>query len=245
MNASQFKKIANLLTDIYREIKKESLQNGIDILSPEYEQLRTTAREMLLKNMGFTVQQYQEAKARAEAFTQADMLDFAEKLKADIAGELNDLVIPTREEIISLAHEVAKTYIQPPQITNQIVRETTIEKPQIIKETTIEKTVQEVAFNDADIRKSIDGLSEQMRSLPLPVTPEQITEITKQFFKDNFADNFQKNIDVFGMPDFRKLAMGIREDLDTKITGIYTHKITVSATEPTGPQLNDLWVDTT
>jgi hypothetical protein len=51
------------------------------------------------------------------------------------------------------------------------------------------------------------------------------------------------NLDLMGMPDFRKLGVGLREDIDKKIEGVNTHKLTVSDTEPSNPQLNDLWVD--
>jgi hypothetical protein len=45
-----------------------------------------------------------------------------------------------------------------------------------------------------------------------------------------------------GMPDFRKLAMGLQQQIDERIIGVNTHKLTVSATEPTSPSVGDLWV---
>lgn len=48
---------------------------------------------------------------------------------------------------------------------------------------------------------------------------------------------------MFDMPDFRQMGIGLRADVDTKIQGVNTNKLTVSDTAPANPKLYDLWVD--
>jgi len=64
---------------------------------------------------------------------------------------------------------------------------------------------------------------------------------------NDFAKNFKKNIDLMGMPDFRKMGIGLRQDIDNleekKVKGEGVKKITVSTTAPTNPNVGDLWVD--
>ncbi len=163
MNANQFKKIANLLKEVYAQIKQEALAAGIDILSPEYDQLIATARERLLQNMGFTLKQYKETKAKVESYSQADMLEWAEQTNTALE-EVKARPIPTKEEITQLAHEVAQQYIKPPQITNQIIEKTTIEKPKIVKETITNITREE--YNDGPIRAELGYIADKIEKIP-------------------------------------------------------------------------------
>jgi hypothetical protein len=73
---------------------------------------------------------------------------------------------------------------------------------------------------------------------------ERKPEIVKEVSKD-LADRIMP--DLVGMPAFRAMGMGLRGDIDRleteKVTGIGTHKITVSAVEPTNPAVGDIWID--
>jgi beta-glucosidase-like glycosyl hydrolase len=235
MKPRDFKKIVGLLTEVYAKVKEESLEAGIDIFSEEYDQLIALAREKVLANFGFTVAQYREAKAKASKFSQVDMLEVAEDVKESVK-QYNDTHIPTRQEIEEIAREVAQEFVVAPIIKHEIVKETTVEKPRII-ETVRNVTVKET-YNDKPLKKEIARVEGKVDAIKIPEI-----DTSKFFFRDEFSEYFEHNIDTLGMPDFRKLSMGLQQQIDEKVTGVNTHKITVSTSAPSNPQLYDLWVD--
>lgn len=240
MTISEWKKIARVLKQVYAELEAEAIAKGINVLSPEYEELRDRARLAVLEKAGFTLEEYRSVKEQVEGVSKDGMLAVMQDTQKKLE-ELKEVHIPDQAEIKSIAHEVAKEYIKPPQITNQIIKEVTIKEPQIIKETTIEKVVEEKNYNEKPLMAEIAHLHERVDAIKVP-SPYDDSGL-KQFFKDYFSDNFQKNINTLGMPDFRKLAMGLREDIDTKIQGVGTLKLTLSSTAPVNPKYGDLWFD--
>lgn len=243
MTTSEFKKIARILKEVYAQLEKEALEEGISLLSPEYDQLVARAREAVLANNGFTLQEYREAKAKVAGFSQADLVDQTERTSGEVgsarqmAEEALSRHIPTEEEIEAIAKRVADAVVKPPTIINQIVEKTTIEKPKIVKETI--KVKEE--YNDTPLRKELGLIKTLVENIDIP-EPVDVEGLRKEFV-EYFAQSFKKNIDTLGMPDFRQLGMGLRQDLDTKIEGVNTDKITVSTTAPTNPQLYDIWID--
>lgn len=213
MKTKEFKKIGRLLKEAYAQLEKEALAEGINILSADYDALVAKTRLAVLESLGFTLEEYREAKAKVAGFSQADLVDHVEDYDTKIqeAHEASSRHVPTDEEIRAIAkeiaHAVAKEYIKPPQITNQIVERTTIKEPTVVKETVINET--KVEYNDGPLLAEIGSLNERLESLKIP-DPEAI----KEDLKGHFDKTFKKNIDTLGMPDFRKLAMGLQAQID-------------------------------
>lgn len=218
MTTAEFKKIARLLKQVYSELEKEASEAGISTLSPEYDQLVATARERVLENAGYTLQEYREAKAKVVGFSQADLVDSVEQRDSKLT-ELDNRHIPNEDEIASIAErvaeKVAKKYIVPPQIINKIVDRETIKKPTIIKET-VKETIN-VPFDPNPLLAEIGSLNERLENIkPEPIDIEAI----KSDLKLDFNKELKHNIDMLGMPDFRKLAMGLQSQIDSiDITG--------------------------
>lgn len=240
MTTKEWKRIARLLKQVYLEIEEEAIKTGINILSPEYDELINVAREKVLTAQGYTLEEYRKAKAKVSGFTQADLISNIEENYEKIE-ELENRHIPTEEEIALIAEEVAedvaKKYIVPPVVKNEIVKEYTVEKPRIIETTRVVKE----KYDDTKINKRLDEIKTALKELKIP-EPYDDTQL-KEYFHDYFSENFKKNIDILGMPDFRKLAMGLQQQIDERIIGVNTHKLTVSATEPTSPSVGDIWLD--
>lgn len=232
MEVKDFKKIARLLKEAYASLQEEALTDGVDIFSDEYKQAVDTVRETILAKAGFTLEEYQQVKNQLEAERNIQKTDNGLALEVITSAkqkldELNKIKVPTKEEVMIWAHEVAKEYIVPPVVTNQIVKETTkeviTEKPQIIETT----RVINAPYNDTALKQQLTALTKTVEGLEVskPFDPEPLALELKQFFHDNFSNHFEKNIDILGMPDWRKLAMGLQGQIDDIIRNGSGHTI--------------------
>lgn len=216
MTIPEFKRIARLLKTVYKEIETQVVSEGIDSFSPEYKQLIDTTREALLKKNGFTLDEYIAIKNQLEGERKTKR---KQSVQATVAEMLNQIHTPTTEEITSIAHDVAKQYVVPPvvthNVTNQILKETTIEKPTIVKETTVQTV--NVPFNEQPLQEKLGALSKRVDEIKIqePFDPTAL----KEELRNDFGDNFERNINMYDMPNFRKLAMGLREDIDALRAG--------------------------
>lgn len=235
MTIQEFKRIARLLKQVYAELEKECIEAGISLLSPEYTDLMDKARLKVLEQAGYTLEEYRSIKEQVEGIDKAGTLATLQETQKKLE-EIDNRYIPTEADIKLIAHEVAKQYIVPPVVTNQIIKETTIEKPRIVE--TVKKITYKEEYDDSGLRDMIRQVEEKIPK----IEKYDDTEL-RELIVNHFSENFAKNIDMLGMPNFRQLATGLRQDLDTKIEGVNTHKLTVSATSPSNPQLNDLWLD--
>lgn len=210
MTISEFKTVGRLLKEVYSELEKEAINNGISLLSPMYETMRNNARDTVLTNNGFTLDEYKKAKFEISDISPVDTHILAQEAHRKIKAL--EGIVPTTDQITKIAQDVASQYVTAPQITNQIVRETTVEKPQIIKETTVEKVVEVKAYNEKPMMDKIDALTMRVEGFKIPNSPD--LEAFRESLITEWQTSLKKNIDIFGMPDFRKLAMGLRGDID-------------------------------
>lgn len=217
MNASEFKKIARILKQVYGELEQEALTKGIDILSPEYQILIGNAREAVLSKMGFTLDQYRQAKARVEDFSQEDLVDEIEAIKGEIR-KVDEKHIPTSEEIAEIAYDIAQEFIKPPQITNEIVKEITVEKPTIVEKRNY--IVEKVEYDEKPLLEKMEAISKKLEeSKGKEVDVVSLKKELQEEFTNAFGEMFEKNINTLGMPNFRKLAMGLQAQIDELSAG--------------------------
>lgn len=208
---TDWKKMARLLKEVYAEIQKEALSKGIDILSPEYDELINNARILVLEKNGWTLEEYRSLKEQIEGIDKAGTLevmkDTQKKIKT-MSERMDDFHIPTSEEIEEIAEQVAQKYIVPPQITNQVIERIIEKRP--IKETI--RVKERVEYDDKPIRKEIKRVLQQIDEIKIP---EQISiEKLKKELKSDFSVFFEHNINTLDMPNFRKLAMGLQGQID-------------------------------
>jgi len=208
MTIAQFKKVARLLKLAYAELQKEFIDNNEDILSDEYDVAVSIVREKILEHLGFTLEEYREAK---ELVAPAKKVDVSAEIEATKA-KVESLVIPTDYDIAEMAHRVANEYIKAPVITNntinQIVKETIVEKPTIVKETVIQRE----EYDPSPLYAELGYLNDKVSNIKPP--KEVDVEAMKEELRSEFMAQFEHNIDTLGMPDFRKLAMGLQAQID-------------------------------
>jgi hypothetical protein len=224
LKIADFKRIAPLLKKAYKEVEEKALNQGMDILSPEYQELIDEVRILVLQKHGFTLEEYQAIKEEIEENKRSHLESLFEESRESllyafnknheqvmeqingILGQLKN--VPTEERVTEIARDVAEKTVKPPQIINQIVKEVTIEKPQIVKETTVvEKLVEKEDNNTLDL----DVLNEM----------EYRLAVIEEDMRTEFGKNLKSNINILGMPDFRKLAMGLQQQIDAlgSVTG--------------------------
>lgn len=216
MTIKEYKKIFALLKTVYREVENEAIAQGINLLSPEYDELLRKAKEAILNKSGFTLEQYEAVEAKAESISNDAVFSQMEDTKKRL-NEIEKTNFFTKDDIIKISHEVAKEYIKPPEIINKIVKEITVEKPTIIKETKIEQIVNKVEFDDKPIKMELARALQQLNEIKIP---EQIDlEKLKKDLRNDFGMMFEKNINTLDMPNWRKLAMGLQGQIDSLSSG--------------------------
>lgn len=215
MTIKDFKKIARLLKEVYKEIEKEASENGMDIFSPEYEELISKAREAVLEKMGFTLEEYRTAKEEASPLRKQkeDLSSLLDEARTTIE-KVNTLKIPTAEEIEEIVNRIAQEHIKEVVkevvVTNEIIKE--IEKPTIIKETIIEKE----EYDDSKLHEELEKVNKRFEDLPEPINVDKV----KEDVLTEFGKMFEDKINILGMPDFRKLAMGLQQQIDANTAAI-------------------------
>jgi hypothetical protein len=210
MTNNELKKIMRLLKELYKELEHEAMESGVSIFSETYKDMQAQVRMALLKKMGYTLDEYREAKdalsSNDNVAKKIDEVNEGIALLEERVMEVEERHIPDEEEISEIVERLAK----PPVVNNttieKIVKETTVEKP--IKETIIERE----EYEDGPIWAEIGFLADRLENLPEPSEPDY--EELKEELRNDFADYFEHNINTLDMPDFRKLAMGIQDQVD-------------------------------
>lgn len=234
MNQSQFKKIARLLKGAYAELEQEAVGEGIAITSPEYEKAVAAIREALLEREGFTLEEYRDAKASylSDSQKSTDVAAIFDKITLVEGKPGADAVTPSEEYLLSLIKPLIPAPI-PGDDGNTPTKEEVLAliRPLIPtpKDGETPSDSRLLALIDSlmpDVRGMIDSnvgylenkISAVEEKIPSPVDlvrfKTEIVSETSNFVHDYFSENFKKNIDVLGMPDFRKLAMGLRGEID-------------------------------
>jgi hypothetical protein len=227
MTSKEFKTVGRLLKELYKDLEAKAISRGIDIFGEGYGELQTMLRETLLKRMGYTAEEYLEAKNRT-----INEQNTKRKAEMDVIYqnmvELEDLASDklTEEQV----EEIAKRVVPPPTTINQIVERTVVEKPTIIEKT--ETFVEREEYNDSELKQALAGIVDRLKAIPEPqpsISEEQIRNI--------FGEMFEHNINTLEMPDFRKLAMGLQQQIDQANSGV-SNTITVSSDYSVKPNDN-------
>lgn len=218
MDIATFKKIGRILKQAYSELEIEALKNGINLVSPEYDVMQAELRESVLTKFGYTIEEYREAKAESERIRKQERPNYEE-----IKSKVDSLDIPTIENIESLiveiATRIAKEHIVAPQIINKIVKEVQLQSPpQVVEKTIVEQITERVEYDDSPLLNEINSFKERLNDFAEKVQTEKLRDEILEDVKGYFGKEFKRNIDILGMPDFRKLAMGLRQDIDDLIT---------------------------
>jgi hypothetical protein len=203
MTTSEFKKVARLLKEAYKELEADAFDVGVDIFSDEYQRAQDVVRQAVLDKLGFTLEEYREAK---ELISRPKKEEIKDELQKIVNKDISPLILTGKQ-----VEEIASRVVKPPQIINKIIKETVVEKPQIIKETIIEKSVESTNYDDERLQERLNSVSKRLDELSNSA-PDMVKLKTE--LENYLSANLEYNIDILGMPNFRKLAMGLQGQID-------------------------------
>jgi hypothetical protein len=213
----------------------------VDISSEEYDAILNQAREKILAESGFTVSEYLETKNQinserisTKSKRDSEFKEIFEKVSV-IKGEKGET--PTDEKIIELIRPLIPTPIPGKTPTQKELVE--LIKPLIPKVKNGETPSNERLLSlirpllSTDIETYINPLEaavgyieDKVNNIKIPDIPKPIDiEELRENFRNDFSEFLRKNIDILGMPDFRKLALGLQSQIDELNSGGGGHTI--------------------
>ena len=265
MTLQEFRRIQKLL----QAAEEEALADGVNITLPEFQVVYEQLKLKVLEDAGFTLGEYEQVKEESRQKREDERKNInlmgaadADRIKEEI-GQFNKgintalglLKNNTDAEVQDLKSKILE---QAEDLTFRITEinwETLRGKPEILDRNYVANEISRAVsrikipempklYNDSDIKDKLKELSGAIKGIKFPKIPKvpDYKKLKKEL-EDYSADHISKKIDILGMPDWRKSVMGLQGQIDEKVKGVNTKKITISATEPSNPKLYDLWVD--
>lgn len=192
MTTTDFKKVARLLKIVYAKIEAEAVESGVDLFSEDYRDLILIARNRTIIKSGFTVEEYEETKTQLE--------NDRAKTKEDKEQVLKH-ILETVETVKKEKGEKGDTGERGERGEKGDRGEPGVNGKDGINGLPGRDGVEGKTGKQGD-----PGQRGDKGDTPDTVSPEELRTQVVTLLKEN--------IDTLGMPDFRKLAMGLRADID-------------------------------
>ncbi len=228
MNLPEWKKTARIIKEAYRELEVEAVDSGVDIFSDEFQEAKGQIRSKILAQLGYTEEEYKIISDSMVSATKQSVKRELQKTQAQIE-ELQKVENLTAEDVMKIAHSVASTYITAPQIIHhhEIVKEITVKEPTIVKETIVEEITKRVEYDPTFLLERLESFAKDI--VDIKASQKVELDVFKEEFHNDFGENFNKNINIMDMPDWRKLAMGLQGQIDQISNTISTLGSTLNA----------------
>ena len=205
MTLYEYKKINIALKDVYAEIEKRAQDENISLSSPEYERMSEKAKEAVLKRMGFTLKDYQTYEEKIGSFSKKNLNEMSEEKMGQF---LKDSISQTLEDISVRLKKIETTSLTKEQV-QQIAKGVAVPGK-------IQKIVETKLTDEWPLQEKISAISKKINELKgfKSIDKDKLKEELRGEFKNVFGAEFEKNINTLGMPNFRKLAMGLQAQID-------------------------------
>lgn len=235
MNSQELKKIYGLLNRGYAELEQQAISEGIDITSPEYDDLKDKLRNTIIKKRGYTLEDYKKAKASAEAERLTQKLTEGaptDKLLANIEKIKGDT-----GPIGPIGPEGKKGETGPMGPMGPVGR------PGLPGKDGRDGLNGKDGQNGRDGRDGLNGQSydpAEFNALADKINKIPKEEFLQEFVKEEVGHSLARNIDIMGMPNFRKLAMGLQAQIDDVRALRSTSSGSLSVLTPTSGTVNGI-----
>lgn len=213
MTLPELKKVMGFLKEAYSGLNATELEK----LTPEYQEAIAIIREKVLASQGFTLEEYRIAK---NEYKQSLQENSSKKLFDRVLGKPS--VVKGDKGDTGEKGEKGDTGPQGPEGK---------QGPQGVKGEKGDKGEPGQSYDPA----TIGYLEDKIDSIKIP---EQIDVVAlKEEVKNIFGEMFKHNINTIGMPDFRKLGMGLQQQIDELRSGTSNGGISLTDLSATAPLL--------
>jgi hypothetical protein len=246
MQPSQYKRIARILKELRQELEKDALKEGVPITSSTFNEAYEAIRTSILEREGFTIEQYKQASEGVKTERETKKKEETEVSKKQNEGL--EKVLDRVTQIKGDKGDRGDTVVGPmgPQgpegkpgkngRDGKNGKDSTVPGPKGDKGDKGDPG--EMGMVDVATIAYLEDSIKTVESKITAVEPETVEQFESKLEQSIKISNLKGE-----MSRLQRTDLGLRQDVDEKITGVNTHKLTVSATEPANPQLNDLWVD--
>ncbi len=197
MNSAQFKKTARLLKVAYQQLEEQAITEGYDMQSPGYDQLVQKVRQTVISKAGFTVAEYEAAKADMKA--QADGAPLADLIKSS-KGDKGDTGPAGAQGPAGKDGKDGKDGVQGPMGPQGVAGP---------KGDTGEMGPPGMSGKDG---VSYDPTEFQTLKERVALMPKEQDYV--EIVKKEVGYGIKAATEINGMPNWRKLAMGLQGDID-------------------------------
>lgn len=176
---------------------KQNSQRVNKILQAAYKSAEKRAKE---RGLDLNSQEFKDLKEKIKTTVLSEMGmteagHEAHEMEMDVEVVEKATNIPFKKEMAKLAEEAAlkaiKELVPPSTVTNNIVD-----------------------YNDVPLKEGLKSLAEKVKKIPAIPDIEKMKSELKDELSEKIDVSLKKNIDMMGMPDFRKLGMGLQAQID-------------------------------
>ena len=236
MTLKEFAKLKNQIEKFLTQFEKELEDDGIIILSSEYDEAMLVLKEKILAKKGLTLEEYNEMESKLEAYDKDDdnlielftkvkssgisddrILSLKDKMTGDIIVKVSDVESKLKEELKNTKTELENYKKELKLLKDEI---DVIKKAKPINQKIINKEykiIQKEIYDDKKLKEFLNSK-------------------TDEFYKKliTLDGNFKERVDKIsefykGMPDFRRLGMGLQAQIDDIINGLRSEAVNLSS----------------
>ena len=212
MTQSELKLMYGKIKKANQLLEEQAIKEGIDITSPQYDTLVAKVRNNVLQKNGFTLSQYQEADAQMKADKQKEK-DKGDATFKQVMGQVKQLKGEKGEK-----GDTGEEGIQGEQGVQGEQGERG-EKGENGRDgiNGLDGKNGKDGRDGRDGRDGVDGQS--YNPLDFNAIVEKVSKIPQkedleEYVKETVGYSLKASTEIMGMPNFRKLAMGLRNDID-------------------------------
>ena len=212
MTQSELKLMYGKIKKANQLLEEQAIKEGIDITSPQYDTLVAKVRNNVLQKNGFTLSQYQSADAQMKADKQKEK-DKGDATFKQVMGQVKQLKGEKGEK-----GDTGEEGIQGEQGVQGEQGERG-EKGENGRDgiNGLDGKNGKDGRDGRDGRDGVDGQS--YNPLDFNAIVEKVSKIPQkedleEYVKETVGYSLKASTEIMGMPNFRKLAMGLRNDID-------------------------------
>lgn len=150
MNISEFKRLKKYIDKLIEQLEKEAIQNGVDITSPEFQDIALKFKQKILEQKGINLADYQTAEEELKKNKKSDISYLIEKLQVRDKQMLDSVVQPLKKEIQDWTQNEIKKTIE--KVKGEIDYERILNRPYLLTNLDVRALIKKYGLKQEDIK---------------------------------------------------------------------------------------------